>query len=379
MREKRQRIVVIGGAWTESGGISNRTRLFARELAARGWDVRIIGRAGTRTSFLRYREPGIRVVDVPGFERPLLGAPVFVFVALISMLTWARGAKAILCFQLSSPLVAASIGSFITGAPVLAATTTSGEFSEVAYLERSRLAVPRVWFARRAAWLLGQTDTASAELRRIAPHSRVATLPTPVEVPETTVPLPNEDRVAYVGRLSEEKHLLELLDSWEQIVRHRPRATLILVGEGGSYRSVEAALHARVADSADLRRTVRLTGHVSAVRGYLQSIDVFVLPSRTEGMSNALLEAAAEGRAIVASRIPGNVAVLGEDYPFYVEPGDVDAMAEIILRLLDNRELAAHSAHLARFAAESHSVAEVTDRLLRLIADDRRKVSRGID
>jgi len=62
---------------------------------------------------------------------------------------------------------------------------------------------------------------------------------------------------------------------------------------------------------------------------------VFVLPSRSEGMSNALLEACAWGRVVVASDIPSNRAVLGDGYPLLFPPGDAEALAECLARALD--------------------------------------------
>lgn len=360
---------MLGGGWSDAGGIANRTRVVSRELARRGWDVRVVGRAGTRRRFRREREAGIEVLDVPGFGRPVVGAPLYVVVAALAALVWARGGRfrVALAFQLSSPLTAATLVNLLTRVPVVATTTSSGEFSEVTYLESARMAALRRWMVRRAAWLLGQTEVAADELRRVAAADRVAVLPTPVEVPAVVRPLAGNGHVAYVGRLSTEKHLPELLRAWRQVVADHPRGRLHLVGAGGGYRSVEAELRATVAADPELAGTVRFTGEIAGVREFLWSVDVFVLPSRTEGMSNALLEACAEGRAVVASRIPGNVAVLGHDYPLYVPPGDTPALAAAIGRLLSDATLAADCARLARGAAERHAVGHVVDQLLVLV------------
>lgn len=367
--EPTRRLLILGGGWSERGGIANRTRLLAREFARRGWDVRVVGRAGTRKRFSLEREPGVRIVDVPGFGRPLIGAPLYIVVVVGSMLTWARRAVAVFCLQLSSPLTAASLGSLFTGVPVIASTTSVGEFSEVRYLEAARTAPLRRRFARRARWLVGQTEEAARELRRIASPGHVTVLPTPVAVPDNVAPLPGEKRVAYVGRLSTEKHLPELLAAWRKVVHDHPDARLDIVGDGGSYRDVEEQLREIVANDVELQKTVRFLGHVPGVRYLLRGIDVFVLPSRTEGMSNALLEACAEGRAIVASRIPGNVAVLGDDYPLYVPPGEAGPLADAISMLLSQPGLASECARRSRTAGEHHAVGLVVDRLIALISE----------
>lgn len=367
-----RRIVVIGGGWSEGGGISNRTRLVAREFARRGWNVTVFGRAGTRHLFQVNRQPRIWALDVPGFRRPAIGAPLFVATVVTALAGLAglrriRPVGGIVCFQLSSPLTAGALGGLLLNAPVVASTTSSGEFSEVTYLQTRRSAAVRRWTARRAAFLVGQTEEAAKELRELTTEHRVAILPTPVDVRPDVFPLPNRGRVAYIGRLSEEKHLPELLEAWRGVAVERPIARLYLVGAGGAYRSIEDDLRARVAHDDVLSKSVELTGHIDDVRSFLRTVDIFVLPSRTEGMSNALLEAAAEGRAVIASRIPGNVAVLGERYPHYVAPGSVEELRHELLRLLQDPALAAESALAARSAAEDHAIERVVDRLLELL------------
>lgn len=327
----------------------------------------MISRAGTERKFRLHREPGLVVLDVPGFGWPAVGGPLYLAVVVPSMMTWAARSTFVFCLQLSSPLTAASLGALVTRVPVVASTTSIGEFSEVAYLESSRTASLRRWLAGRAMLLLGQTEAAASELRRLVAAERVDVLPSPVQLPQETHPLPGLDRVVYVGRLSSEKHLPELLEAWLEVVSVRPNARLQFIGSGGAYRSVEEHLREVVSADPQLWQTVSFAGHVTDVRRLLRAADVFVQPSRTEGMSNALLEACSEGRAVVATRIPGNTAVLGADYPLYVPPGDVTALAEALLLCLTDPVLAAEAASRARDAACEHAVDRVVDRLISLV------------
>lgn len=366
-RAARRQLLLLGGGWSESGGIANRTRLFAREFARRGWEVRVIGRAGTERRFQLHRESGMVVLDVPGFGRPAVGGLLYLAVVVPSMMTWAARSTLVFCLQLSSPLTAASLGALLTRVPVVASTTSTGEFSEVTYLESSRTAPLRRWFARRATLLLGQTEAAASELRRLVAANRVHVLPTPVEIPREVHPLPGRGLVVYVGRLSSEKHLPELLAAWREVISVCPSARLQFVGSGGAYRSIEEDLRKAVSADTQLRQTVTFAGHVTDVRRLLREADIFVQPSRTEGMSNALLEACSEGRAVIATRIPGNTAVLGVEYPLYVPPGDVAALAEALLLVLTDHKVAAEAARQAREAGCAHAVDVVVDRLISLL------------
>ena len=94
------------------------------------------------------------------------------------------------------------------------------------------------------------------------------------------------------------------------------------MGAGGEYRSVEDELRAMIAADEALRRTVDLPGWVADVGEFLRQADVYVFPSLSEGMSNALLQACAWHRVVVASDIEANRAILGEDYPLLFRAGD---------------------------------------------------------
>jgi putative glycosyltransferase (TIGR04348 family) len=71
----------------------------------------------------------------------------------------------------------------------------------------------------------------------------------------------------------------------------------------------------------------------SGVRRVLAESRVFVLSSRMEGGANALGEAIIAGVPVLASRIPGSVGLLGENYPGYFEAGDTRGLAELLTRV----------------------------------------------
>jgi glycosyltransferase involved in cell wall biosynthesis len=278
------------------------------------------------------------VIEIPGFGRRRLGAVLFYVVALPLGLIWGARAKAFVSLQLMSTTTCAAVCSLLLRRPFVALATTSNELGELRYLRSTRLGPVRLRLLQRAAFLLAQTPEVAAELRGVAAEERVGLLPNPVVLPVNTPGLSGEPRALYAGRLSAEKDLLSLLDAWRTVLEERPEAALTLAGSGGAFRSVEADVRAAVERDPALRRTVTLTGWVDRVEPYYEESDVFVLPSREEGMSNALLEACAFGRIAVASNIPANRAVLGEDYPLLFAPGDSAALAAALRHALDPRD-----------------------------------------
>jgi glycosyltransferase involved in cell wall biosynthesis len=99
------------------------------------------------------------------------------------------------------------------------------------------------------------------------------------------------------------------------------------------------------AEALGVTKLVRFTGTLDDVRPALAAMDVFTLPSREEGMSNALMEAMAAAKPIVATDVGGNGEVLDRGRLGVLVPGDdALALADAVGALLDDAARAARSA-----------------------------------
>lgn len=172
-------------------------------------------------------------------------------------------------------------------------------------------------------------------------------------------------RVAVVGHLRAEKDPFRAAHALAAL----PGLPLEVVQVGGA---LDAA-HAREA-RAWMRREPRYrwTGsvpHATALRWIAKS-HALVVSSRMEGGANVVAEAARIGTPVLASRVPGNVGMLGADYPGYFPPGDEDALANLILECIEGNALARLRALLrkrrARFApaAERRALLEAVRSVL---------------
>ena len=143
-------------------------------------------------------------------------------------------------------------------------------------------------------------------------------------------------RVVFVGRLSEQKCLEILLETWVSVAKTGTiKAVLEIWGVG----PLEAALKAKSA-SLGLDRSVRFAGHVDDVRFRLRSMDIFVLTSRVEGNSNALLEAMAAGLPVVATPVGGTPMLVGpEGRDFLCPVGDSERTGKMLRTLIEHRDL----------------------------------------
>jgi glycosyltransferase involved in cell wall biosynthesis len=326
---RERKLLFFSPGQNEAGGCATHARLLSEALAARGWRVWVIARAaGGKFPAVR-RAGSLTVVEVPGFGIRI-GAGIYVAFGLLAGIALGRGAY-VLSMQLGSQTLVGGLCARFWRRPFVAMSTTSGELSEVAEaLASPRRALHRESL-RRASRLVGQTPAAARELEAFVPASRTAVVPNPMPAGGLAA-LSGNPCAVYAGRFSAEKDLGLLLDAWREVVERIPRARLTLVGSGGAYRSVEAELHAAIAGEPALWGSVAFTGWVEDVGMQLRAADVFVFPSRSEGMSNSLLDACAWRRIVVASDIGANRAVLGDDYPLLFQVGEREALVAALLR-----------------------------------------------
>ena len=116
---------------------------------------------------------------------------------------------------------------------------------------------------------------------------------------------PNDVACVFVGRLSREKGILELIDAW-QALQPLPRAQLLVAGPDmiGSPWDAGAAARAAV-ERAALQSSVRFLGPTDAPASLLQIADIAVQPSHFEALGLSAVEALACGVPVVASRVGG--------------------------------------------------------------------------
>src|SRR6185437_4605932 len=157
-------------------------------------------------------------------------------------------------------------------------------------------------------------------------------------------PASAEKRVGVVANLRSVKGLDVFVRAAAQVRTRHPQVMFEVAGEG----ELRAALEQQAA-AEGLAERFTILGSVADVPGFLGRLDVAVLCSHAEGMSNALLEYMAAGRAIVTTAV-GAATELIEDgvHGLLVPPGDAGRLAEAMRRLLDNPNLAQRLGEAAR-------------------------------
>jgi len=154
--------------------------------------------------------------------------------------------------------------------------------------------------------------------------------------------------IGSVGRLAAVKNYALLLHA----VARLPDASswrLILIGDGP-----ERAALSQLAARLGLEDRVEFRGHREDVPQLLQQLDVFVLPSLSEGMSNTVLEAMAAGLPVLASDVGGNPELIESERSGVLFPsGDVTALTEQLDRLIRSPDLRARLGAAAALRART--------------------------
>jgi sugar transferase (PEP-CTERM/EpsH1 system associated) len=143
-----------------------------------------------------------------------------------------------------------------------------------------------------------------------------------------------------VGRLDPVKDQAGLVRAFAQ-VGNKGRSALVIAGDGPSRRQLEA-----VVSELAIGDRVRLLGERDDVPMILRALDIFVLSSIGEGISNAILEAMATGLPVIATRVGGNSELVRDGLTGrLIEPRSPEALAEALAAYVDDPVLArAHGA-----------------------------------
>ncbi|MPZ07153.1 MAG: glycosyltransferase [Nitrososphaeraceae archaeon] len=167
--------------------------------------------------------------------------------------------------------------------------------------------------------------------------------------------------IGYIGRFSPEKNLTTLLDSFANMAQDYSNIKLVLVGAGQLEHELKEYTVKRAIEDKVIFYGVRYD-----IGRILAALDIFVLPSYTEGLSTALLEAMASGRAIVCSDIAANHQLVAHDREgLFVNPYDPIALENAMRLLANNDSLRLRLGENAKIRASEYDEEIVFSKILR--------------
>ncbi|MFP5077901.1 glycosyltransferase [Rhizobium sp. YIM 134829] len=152
-----------------------------------------------------------------------------------------------------------------------------------------------------------------------------------------------------VARFTPQKDHATLIAAMPSILATHPDAVLLLVGTGELHPSIER----QVAEQG-LSSAIRFLGQRDDIADLMAIADLFVLPSRFEGLPLAVLEAMSLGTPIAATRIGGTLEALGEAHSLFAPPGDPLALSALVADALrdPDKRAAAGAAGRQRYSEQ---------------------------
>ena len=175
--------------------------------------------------------------------------------------------------------------------------------------------------------------------------------------------LKNTIDIGFVGDLKPEKNAETLVKAFGKLIRDIPelKARLIIIGDGPMRLILEEHIKEH-----GINGCVFFLGYIPDAYRFLNAIDIFVLPSLSEGCPLALLEAMACGKAIIASDIPA-IREIVEDgkEALLFDPFSSDQLKEAILKLYHNSELRRELGENAKMKARRYDINVVFPKIVK--------------
>ena len=189
----------------------------------------------------------------------------------------------------------------------------------------------------------------------------------PQKVQRNSVIIPNPIRVAKytdenkrqkivtAGRLEQQKNQTMLIEAFACIHKKHPGYALEIFGDGPLKNELQELI-----DRLDLTACATLKGNVSDIHEQIADVELFVLPSNFEGLSNALLEAMMMGLPCVSTDCAGSDEVITDgENGLLIPVGDTAALAVAIERIITNKALAEKLGQNARKSAEQFKIENI--------------------
>lgn len=354
------------------GGAQGQLAEIAPELKKLGVEVQVVTRRYPGLAAFEIID-GVSVHRLPAPGPKALASAIFRLAALSKLR--ALQPHVIHAYSLFSPASTAVLAKRLWGTPVAVKVLRGGALGDIVRLKHKPFAKQRIALYREKldAFITISQEIddelerleISAEKRPYIPNGVDTQKFKPISSEEKedlrrSLGLPDGPLAVYAGRLVPEKRVDLLLDAWRAVNESAPQAHLLVLGSGSQETNLRNRNDPRV----------HFFGRVENVAPFLQTADLFVLPSATEGLSNALLEAMSCGLACLVTRVGGALDVIQHKQSgWLVPPDDLEALQKDMLTLLNEANLRLRLGSTARNRIQSEYALTVTAVRLRNLYD----------
>ena len=351
------------------GGMEHYTANLAQRLQAAGCSMTIL-----TTQFFgqpAYEcQAGLSIYRLPFRGARLWRSPIFMLTALHRLMQLQP--DIIHAHQLTLATNTALLAKRLLHKPIVATTHSSGyALGDVARINRSRFHRQRIQALRQNVDLfIASAHVIETELDSIGIFSAQRTYipagidvqhfkPSSIEVKRRLrhqLGLADAPTAIFTGRLVTSKRVDQLLRSWPAIQHAVPTAQLVIIGSGPEANHLQDLVSCGV----------KMIDAQADVAPYLQAADVFVLPSASEALSIAMLEAMSVGLPVIVTDVGGLMdAVTSNHNGLLIPPDDQAALQKTIIELLRDPDRCAQLGQQARQTiVDRFSLERLTERMI---------------
>jgi glycosyltransferase involved in cell wall biosynthesis len=369
------------------GGTENQAKILAQKLVEKGMDVDII------TGWWKFGTPRKEVIErvkvfrnfscwqmfgIKGIRT--LGVLIYMMSLGIYLIRHGNKYDMIHVHQVLYPaFVSVFIGKKFLRKSVLVKNACSGLTNEINQLKNLPLGDQQLrYLVKNMDLLVVLSVEAEKEFKAMGyPGAKIVCVPNGVAISSASKNTYGEVvRVLTIARLDRQKGIDILIRAWIKAAQMKSVPKLIILGDGP--QAIELK---NLVKSLGITHSIEFKGIVRNVEEYLRDADLFILPSRAEGLSNALLEAMSYGIPCIATNVGGNPEVLGMNENRTIPPGeyvlakngvlvnpdDVNGLSQAIPYLVRNGRLREMLGKRGRHFVQKHySIDSIADRYIQL-------------
>jgi glycosyltransferase involved in cell wall biosynthesis len=337
------------------GGLEKKTLNLASALIERGMRIEIITSRFHGSWTERELVKNVPVYRLSSPRIKVLGAFIFL-VALCRYLFKKRARiKTIHTFQVGYCSAAAIVMGKLLSKPTVLNLSGSGIDGDILRHKRTPWGRLFLFFCRSASRIVILNTAMYQELESISyATTSIVKIPNGVDLAtyrgtdnkplwKKKIGIDTEKVILYTGRLAAEKGVAFLIRAYAALSLPQP-TKLYILGAGPQLSALQKFLHQH-----NLLSTVTILPPVEDILPFLYGADIFVMPSRSEGLSNSILEAMACGLPVIATRVEGNTDLIEDDVNgLLVAPDDEGNLVNALTQLLTMPEKAAALGQRAR-------------------------------
>jgi glycosyltransferase involved in cell wall biosynthesis len=173
--------------------------------------------------------------------------------------------------------------------------------------------------------------------------------------------------IGYIGRLSEEKGVINLVNAIPQVLKQYPNLEFLIIGDGQLRGTLQ-----KIIKRNNLHEKVKVLGWIpyESIPDYLNELKLLVLPSYTEGLPNAVLEAMACGTIVLATPVGSIPAVIKDgENGFLMKDNSPKCIADNILRVISKPSLSEIVKAARKFVEEEYTFEAAVNRYKIVLRD----------